>query len=241
MEGLTTASLGKPDYNLALKQHEAYIEALRSCGVEITLLEANDKFPDSCFVEDAALCTKRNAIITRPGVINRLGEAELPDLRAALEEYYKDIDTIKEPGTVDAGDIMMVGGHFYIGLSGRTNEEGAKQMIKILEKFGFTSSTVELKEILHLKTGLSYIENNNLLISGQFADNPAFSSFNLIEIDSDEAYAANCVWVNGNVIIPDGYPKTKRKIEDLGYKVLLVDTSEFKKIDGGLSCLSLRF
>ena len=240
-EGVTTSSFGKPDYTLALKQHEAYIDALRKCDVEVTLLEANDGYPDSCFVEDVALCTKRNALITRPGVISRCGEAELPDLRIALEDFYKDLDIIKEPGTVDAGDIMMVGDHFYIGLSGRTNEDGAKQVITLLEKYGFTGSTIELKEGLHLKTGLSYIENNNLLVTGGFVNNSAFSSFKRIEIDSDEAYAANSVWVNGKVITPEGYPKTKIKIENLGYTVLTVDTSEFKKIDGGLSCLSLRF
>ena len=240
-EGLTTASFGKPDHKLALKQHEAYIDAMRKCGVDITLLEANDGFPDSCFIEDVALCTKRNAIITRPGVISRCGEADLPDLKEALENFYDEIDIIKEPGTVDAGDIMMVGDHFYIGLSGRTNEEGARQVIKLIEKFGFTGSTVELRKVLHLKTGISYIENNNLLVSGEFVDDPAFSKFNRIEIDSKEAYAANCLWVNGNVIVPEGYPETERKIEDLGYIVHIVDTSEFRKLDGGLSCLSLRF
>jgi len=240
-EGETTSSFGKPDYKLALKQHEAYIEALKNCGVEITLLEANDDYPDSCFIEDAALCTKKNAIITRPGVLSRCGEAELPDMKAALEEFYDDIDIIKEPGTVDAGDIMMVDDHFYIGLSGRTNEEGAKQIIKLLEKFGFTGSTIEVTKGLHLKTCVSYIENNNLLVLGEIADNPAFRNFNRIEIDSDEACAANSVWVNGYVIHPEGYPKTKKRIEDLGYTVLTVDISEFRKIDGGLSCLSLRF
>lgn len=240
-EGLTTASSGKPDYKLACKQHEAYIEALGKCGVEITLLEANDEYPDSCFVEDIALCTKKNAIITRPGATSRRGEAELPDMKTALEEFFVDIDVIREPGTVDAGDIMMVGEHFFIGLSGRTNEEGAKQAIIHIEKFGFTGSTIEMKNALHLKTGLAYIENNNLLVCGEFVDNPAFGSFNRIEVDPDEAYAANCVWVNGKVIFPEGYPKTKRKLEDLGYKVITVDTSEFRKIDGGLSCLSLRF
>ena len=114
-------------------------------------------------------------------------------------------------------------------------------MIEILEKYGLTGETVPLKEVLHLKTGLAYLENNNLLVSGEFKNDPRFSKFNKIEIDPDEAYGANCIWVNDYVLVPAGYPKVQQKIENLGYKVLVVDTSEFRKIDGGLSCLSLRF
>jgi len=240
-EGLSTGSFSKPDYKTALKQHEAYLEAMRKSGVQITLLEANNEYPDSCFVEDIALCTKRNAIITRPGAGSRRGEAQLPDVKSALEKFYDNIDIIEEPGTVEAGDIMMAGAHFFIGLSTRTNEEGAKQVIRLVEKFGFSGSVVELHEMLHLKTGLAYVENNNLLVCSEFVDHPAFRCFNRIEVDPDEAYAANCVWVNGNIIFPEGYPKTQAKLENLGYPVLPVDTSEFRKIDGGLSCLSLRF
>ena len=239
--GLTSAGLGRPDYALALAQHAAYLEALKSCGVEITLLEANDDFPDSCFVEDVALCTKNCAIITRPGAPSRRGEASLPDMRAALGKFFDNIETITE-GCVEAGDIMMAGDHFYIGLSARTNEAGARQMIGFLEKHGMSGSTVPLREVLHLKTGLAYLENNNLLVCGEFRDAPEFAGYNRVEIDPSEAYAANSVWVNGNALIPAGYPKTRKAVEDLGqYRVIPVDTSEFRKIDGGLSCLSLRF
>jgi len=240
-EGITSANLGKPDYELALKQHEAYIAALEKCGVGITLLEANNDFPDSCFVEDVALCTKKCAIITRPGALSRRGEAELPDMKAALEKFFKNIEVIKEPGTIEAGDIMMAGDHFYIGLSARTNEEGARQMIGYLEKYGMTGSVVALAEVLHLKTGLAYLENNNLLVCGEFVTKPDFDKYNRIEVSPDEDYAANCIWVNGNVLIPAGYPKAQKAVENLGYNVIPVDTSEYRKIDGGLSCLSLRF
>lgn len=241
-EGLTSANLGKPDYKLALEQHKHYLETLKSCGVNITLLEAKDDFPDSCFVEDVALCTKNCAIITRPGAISRRDEALLPDMKAALQKFFVNIETITEPGAVEAGDIMMAGDHFYIGLSARTNEAGAKQMIGFLEKYGMSGSMVPLREVLHLKTGVSYLENNNLLVCGEFTRSPEFAGYNRIEIDPSEAYAANSIWVNGNVLIPAGYPKTQKAVEDLGcYRVIPVDTSEFKKIDGGLSCLSLRF
>ena len=136
---------------------------------------------------------------------------------------------------------MMVGSHYYIGLSDRTNIHGAKQLIGLLQKHGYTGSTIELKEVLHLKTGLSYLENNFLAICGEFTSDPAFEGFDQIEIPESESYAANCIWVNDNVIIPYGYPLAKNNISRAGYNILEVDVSEFKKLDGGLSCLSLRY
>lgn len=241
LNGISSDHSGTPDYELALKQHDCYMEALKKCGVAVTVLEANDEYPDSCFVEDVALCTKKCAIITRPGAMSRRGESVLPDMKEALEKFFTNIESITEPGTVEAGDIMMVGDHFYIGESARTNKEGALQMIAILEKYGLTGSIVPLKEVLHLKTGLSYMENNNLLVSGEFLSSPEFEKYNRVAIEPAESYSANCIWVNDTVIVPEGYPKTKEAIENLGYKTLVVDTSEFRKIDGGLSCLSLRF
>ncbi|RVU54478.1 dimethylarginine dimethylaminohydrolase family protein [Anaerosphaera multitolerans] len=240
-EGLTSANEGKPVYEKALVQHENYVSALTKTGVNVTVLEPKDEFPDSCFVEDVALCTSKCAIITRPGAESRRKEAELEDMIEALKSFYDNIEYIKAPGTIEAGDIMMVGDHFYIGHSDRTNEEGARQMIEILEKYGLTGQVVEMKEMLHLKTGLAYLENNNLLVAGEFKTAPEFEKFNKIEVDIKEAYGANCIWVNDYVLVPKGYPNVQKKIEDLGYKVLVVDTSEFRKIDGGLSCLSLRF
>ncbi|MEG1254691.1 arginine deiminase family protein [Clostridium sp.] len=241
VEGISTANLGKPNYELALKQHDKYIDTLKKCGVEVTVLEANDEFPDSCFVEDVALCTSKCAIVTRPGALSRRNEILQPDMQNSLKKFYENIEYIKEPGTVEAGDIMMVGDHFYIGLSARTNEEGGRQMIEILEKYGLSGSIVPLKEVLHLKTGLSYIENNNLLVAGEFVTSSEFKEFNKIIIDNNESYSANCIWVNDVVIVPEGYKGTKQAIEEAGYKVMEVDTSEYRKIDGGLSCLSLRF
>ncbi|MBO0476052.1 N(G),N(G)-dimethylarginine dimethylaminohydrolase [Vagococcus sp. DIV0080] len=240
-EGLTSADEGKPIYEKALVQHENYVSALTKTGVNVTVLGPEDDFPDSCFVEDVALCTSKCAIITRPGALSRRKEAALPDMLEALQKFYDTIEYIEDPGTIEAGDIMMVGDHFYIGLSARTNEEGAKQMIAILEKHGLSGQMVEMKEMLHLKTGLAYLENNNLLVAGEFKTAPEFKDFNKIEVEISEAYGANCIWMNGYVIVPEGYPNVQQKIEALGYKVLVVDTSEYRKIDGGLSCLSLRF
>ena len=239
IDGLSSANLGKPNFQLAMQQHEVYIETLKKCGVSVTVLEADENYPDSCFIEDVALLTKECAIITRPGATSRRGE--IVGLRETLEKFYKNIENIEAPGTIEAGDIMMVGNHFYIGLSARTNEDGAKQMISILNKYGLSGSMVTLEKVLHLKTGLAYLENNNLLVAGEFVHSPIFSSFNKIVIDEKESYSANCIWLNGHVIVPLGYENTRKAIEDLGYIVHEVDTSEFRKLDGGLSCLSLRF
>ena len=239
VSGITTAGLGKPDHGLALVQHEAYIEALRECGLEVTVLPADERYPDSTFIEDTALLTPKCAIVTNPGALSRRGETA--GMIKVLGDFYSDIEKVREPGKVDGGDIMMVGLHFYIGLSGRTNKDGARQVIGYLEKHGMTGSTVKMGRILHLKTGVSYLERNNMASSGLFFESSEFQKFNRLKIDDDESYAANCIWVNDKVLVPKGYPKAKKTIEGAGYSTIELDMSEFRKLDGGLSCLSLRF
>ncbi len=239
VDGITSAGLGKPDYEKALQQHDKYIEALRRCGVEVTILEAEERYPDSVFVEDTAVLAEKCAIITNPGVSSRQGE-EI-SIKETLKKFYTNIKSITAPGTLEGGDVMRVRDHFYVGLSARTNEEGARQLAKILTKYGYTVSNVKMEKFLHLKTGLAYLENNNLLTAGEFIDRPGFETFNRIVIDDSESYAANCIWVNNVVLVPMGFPGTKAAIETIGYKTTAVDVSEFRKLDGGLSCLSLRF
>jgi len=239
VNGLTSANLGIPDYELACKQHEQYIEALKLCGLEVEILPANEDYPDSTFIEDVALLTPQCAIITIPGVPSRKGEVE--GVIQTIKKHYSKIEFIHEPGTIEPGDIMMVGNHYYIGLSARTNKEGAEQMIEILENYNLKGSLIELHKVLHLKTGVSYLEHTNLVAAGEFVSAETFKQFNIIEIDEQESYAANCIWVNDKVIIPKGYPNSKYKIEKSGYQTIEVDVSEFRKLDGGLSCLSLRF
>ena len=239
VNGLTSANLGKPNYELALKQHQEYIAALTKCGLQVKVLPADERFPDSTFVEDTALLTKKCAVVSNPGAPTRRGE--ITEMKQALKSYYSTIEHVTPPATVEPGDIMMVGDHFYIGLSKRTNEDGAAQMITILNKYGYTGSAIFMKDMLHLKTGVAYLENNNLLAFGEFLDEEQFQSFNIIEVDEEESYAANCIWVNNYVLVPKGFPKTRDKIINAGYSIIEVDVSEFRKLDGGLSCLSLRF
>lgn len=239
VRGLTSASLGKPDFTLAMKQHKAYVEALQSCGLHVEVLKPDSRYPDSVFVEDVALCTPACAIVTNPGAPSRNGEKL--EIKTVLERFYGHVETLEAPGTLDAGDVMMVGAHFYIGISKRTNREGAKQLSTILEDHGLSASLVPLKEMLHLKSGLSYLEQNHLLITGEFLDQPAFDGFKGIRVDPEEAYAANSLWVNSTVLVPEGFPKTLARIREAGYKTITLDVSEFQKLDGGLSCLSLRF
>ena len=239
VKGLTSANMGKPDYNKALEQHHEYIKALKYCGLEVIILPADERYPDSTFVEDTALLTPRCAIFTNPAAKSRKGEIAI--IRETIADFYTRIEAVKPPGTVEAGDIMMVGNDFYIGLSERTNEDGAKQMIRILRHYGMNGIPIHMNEALHLKTGLSYIENNYLMITKEFLQEPKFQQFKQLEVSSKETYAANSVWINDRVLIPQGFPNTRALIESAGYETIVIDTSEFRKIDGGLSCLSLRF
>ncbi|MEE8341588.1 MAG: arginine deiminase family protein [Candidatus Neomarinimicrobiota bacterium] len=239
INGLTSSKEGPPDYIKALTQHKIYVDALKSCGLEITTLPADDNYPDSTFVEDVALLTPSCGIITRPGANSRRRETN--SMKRVMIDFYDDIEEITPPGTVDAGDVLMVESHYFIGLSNRTNATGANQIIKNLSKCGMTGSTVKMSEVLHLKSGVSYLENDNLVVSGEFTNKPEFKKFNLIKIGKDETYAANCVWINDYVLVAMGYPKTKLAIEQAGYTTIELEMSEFRKLDGGLSCLSLRF
>ena len=243
VDGITTSMFGEgtPDYESALEQHSNYVSVLKELGLEVTELDGDERYPDSCFVEDPAVVMEKCAIITNSPAKSRNGERY--EILDTIKKFYDDsrIFFIEAPGTMEGGDVMRVGDHFYVGLSDRTNEEGAKQFNDIVTKFGYTSSTVPVTEGLHLKDFVIYLENNNMLVTAIMNDMPAFKDFNRFVVDPDELYAINSLNINGTVLVPEGYPKTQNIIEDLGYPVKLVDTGEFKKIDGSLTCLSLRF
>jgi len=241
-EGLTTGEWGKPVFAQALEQHARYCEALEQCGLALTRLEADPRFPDSTFVEDAAVLTGGCAILTRPGAPSR--EGEVAGIREALTRFYSRISAITPPGTLDGGDVCEAGRHFFIGISQRTNEAGARQLAGFLAEEGYTSTLVDIrgvKGILHLKSGLTCLGDSRLVVIEALAARPAFQRYEKIRVGPDEAYAANGVRVNDQVLLAAGYPEVQAAVSALGYKVLALEMSEFQKMDGGLSCLSLRF
>lgn len=255
-EGLTTAGLGEPDYKRALKQHEAYCAALERCGLTVFRLDVDPNYPDSCFVEDTAVvipefafqCARvpspTRVVLTRPGAASRSGEVD--SMRAALEQIAPDfaIEQIQPPGTVDGGDICEAGEHYFIGLSERTNETGAEQLSQFVTAHGYTSSFVDIRgsdSLLHLKSGLAYLDSNRLVVTEALADRKEFADFDLVLVPHGEEYAANCIVVNDYVLVAAGYEQFAERLRKAGYKTLALDMTEFQKMDGGLSCLSLRW
>lgn len=237
-QGLTSANLGPPSYALILEQHAAYLERLRSLGLEVVVLEPEPDYPDGYFVEDAAIVTPRLAVITRPGAASRRGE-EIT-IQPVLARYLPTVQ-IQAPGTVDGGDVLMVGSHFFVGLSERTNPEGAAQLGRSLEEHGYTWVALPVGAGLHLKSSVNSIGGDTLLITPELADYDEFADYDRIILDADEAYAANTLWVNDTLLTPKGFPKTRRKLEATGLEVIELDVSEVRKMDGGLTCMSLRF
>jgi dimethylargininase len=241
-EGLTRVDLGVPRYDQALAQHARYCEALQACGLAITRLEPDLDHPDSTFVEDTAVLTGRSAVLTRPGARSR--EGEVAAMRPVLRGFFPVTVEIETPGTVDGGDICEAEDHFFLGLSLRTNEEGARQLAAHLAGEGYTSTVVDVRGmsgILHLKSGVSYIGNSTLVVMEEMAGWEAFAGYELIRVVSEESHAANCVRVNERVLVAAGYPRFTAELVARGFDPLEVDMSEFRKMDGGLSCLSLRF
>lgn len=236
--GITTSNLGKPDYEKTCRQHKLYCYALENCGVKVKTLEFDLDFPDSTFVEDTAVMTEKCAIISRPGDMARRGEEV--KMEKVLSEIM-DIQKIQSPGTLDGGDILRAENNFFIGVSARTNKEGAKQLAEILGKNNFSASLINVEKYLHLKSGANYIGKNIMVLTPEMAKYKEFNAFTKIVVPDEEEYAANCIEVNGRLLIAAGFPETKKLLSKTGYKIIEIEVSEFEKMDGGLSCLSLRF
>jgi dimethylargininase len=241
--GLTTAAGdSRPDIGMALAQHAAYCSALSACGLEVTVMDADENHPDGTFVEDTFVLADGVAVATRPGAKSR--EGEVAAVAATLRKYISSHEQIRAPGTVDGGDICQADEHFLIGLSARTNEAGAAQLAAILARHGFTASTVDIRRnaaLLHLKSGIAYLGERRFVVAPGFPSVLDMAGFEKIEVSAGEGYAANCVRVNDEVLIASGFPKLAASLAGLGYRVRALEMSEFAKMDGGLSCLSLRF
>jgi dimethylargininase len=242
-DGLTTAGpSSRPDVGKALVQHAAYCAALEDCGVAVTVMQADENHPDGTFVEDTFVVADGVAVATRPGAKSRLEEVSA--VAAALRQFRPQHEFIEAPGTVDGGDICQAERHFLIGISARTNEAGAAQLAAILARHGYTSSMVDIRAhstLLHLKSGIAYLGERRFIVAPGFPAIEEISNFERIEVATQEAYGANCIRINDEVLIAAGHPKLESALGKLKYRVRALQMSEFAKMDGGLSCLSLRF
>jgi dimethylargininase len=240
--GITSSRLGPPDLTLALEQHEAYCRTLERLGLSLVRLPPDPAFPDSTFVEDTAIVTNRSAILTRPGAPSRAGEVAA--LGGVLSRSFPDLGAITPPGTVDGGDVCEAGQHFFIGISQRTNPEGAAQLSEWLAQQGFSSSMINIRTmpgLLHLKTGLSWLGGRRLLAIDEIAGHEALRGWEIVRVPEGEDYAANCIRVNDALLVPDGFSATSARLSELGYNLIPLAMSEFRRMDGGLSCLSVRW
>jgi dimethylargininase len=236
-QGLTTSLLGTPSFTLIKKQHDAYVQTLGKLGLEVMVLDPQPDYPDAYFVEDTTVVTPEVAVMTIPGAISRQGEQT--SIEPVLFRYRK-IENIQAPGTVDGGDVLMAGDRFFIGISDRTNTEGARQLGAILESYGYKWDTVSVGEGLHLKSSINYVGENTLILAAPFQRLSLFDSFGKIVLEETETYAANTLWINDTLIMPKGFPAVKKQLSALDLPILELDMSEAAKMDGGLTCLSIR-
>ena len=222
--------------DVARTQHQEYVDALAEVGCEVIELPAEADFPDSVFVEDTAFILPEVAVITRPGADSRKPETEsiIPVLSP-----HRPLVRVTEPAAVDGGDVLVLGKRIYVGISSRSNEESVRQMQKLLDPYGYKVIGVETHDCLHLKTAITRVDDKTLLINPIWVDTSHFGDFDWIKVDPSEPFAANCLPVNGHIIFPTAFPKTRGKLEARGYKIQPVSVDELAKAEGAVTCCSL--
>jgi dimethylargininase len=226
------------DLDLAKLQHQAYEQALRGMGVKVLSLPEAPDLPDSVFVEDAAVVLDECAVITRPGAESRLPEIE--PIAKALAPFRK-LFTIQAPGTLDGGDVLTVGRTIFVGLSGRSNQAAAGQMQAFLKPYGYTIKSIRVIGCLHLKSAVTQVAGDTLLINPSWVEAANFPGMKIIETDPSEPYAANALMAGEWVIYQPVHPKTLERLVALGVHPVLVDESELSKAEGALTCCALIF
>jgi dimethylargininase len=226
------------DVAKAIAQHRAYEICLTELGVEVISLPADSSFPDSVFVEDAAIVLDEIAIITRPGAESRRGETE--SLVQALSPF-RELRYIREPGTLEGGDVIRVGKTLYAGLSRRTSREGVVQLEELLQPFGYRVVPVEVNGCLHLKSGACWAGGDLILANRQWINASVFRDFKVIDVAGDEPSAADVLPVGGTLLVPSNFVHTTEILEDLGLNVRPIDVSELQKAEAGVTCMSLLF
>jgi dimethylargininase len=241
-DGITNSQLGRPDYLLAQDQHAQYCAVLSQLGIDVEVLQPDPLCPDGCFVEDTAIITERGTVITNPGDRSRVGETAAIENALAASKAPPIVARITLPGTLDGGDVLRIDDTFIIGLSQRTNAVGAEQLSTALTQLSYVTKTIRIPaDLLHLKTGVTHVGEYTLIAWPSIALHQAFADFNKIIPTDSERYVANTLAVNGAVIVPAAFPHTTRAIEQLGLAIVETPMTEFQKMDGGLTCLSLLF
>jgi len=235
--GLTTSDLGAPDLDLALAQHEAYVDALRTLGLDVTVLEPLPDFPDAHFVEDTAIVLPEVAVIALPGHPSRRGET---GPMAAVLETHRPLARIEPPGALDGGDVLLVGRQLFVGLSARTNRAGADQLAAIARAHGYDCTAVPVPDGLHLKSSVNEL-GHELLVTQGFAGDERLADQRKVLVPAGEEYAANTLRINHTLLTPAGFPGTRAALDRTGMPIVELALSEMQKLDGGLTCLSLRF
>jgi dimethylargininase len=226
------------DVDLAQAQHRQYEACLAALGCQIRRLPPEPELPDAVFVEDVAVVLDELAIMTRPGAASRRPEAR--SVAAALAPYRR-LAYIQAPGSLDGGDVLRIGQTLWVGLSGRSNPAGMEQMHALLAPLGYTVRGVPVDGCLHLKSAVTQVARDTLLINPAWVDAGAFGPMNLIEVDPVEPFAANALLIGDTVIYPAAYPATRRRLEERGIPIRPVDVSELGKAEGGVTCCSVIF
>ena len=224
------------DLPRAVEQHRSYEEALATLGFTVQRLEALPDLPDSVFVEDAAVVLPEVAIITRPGAASRRPEvASVADALGA----YRSLSFIEDPGTVDGGDILVVGSTIYAGESSRTNSDGIRQLAELVAVHGYSVQTVKVSGCLHLKSAVTRVGEHSVLVNPGWVDPSGFDALNQIEVHPDEPFAANALWTGNAVIYSSSYPETRSILEQNGIGIYVVETDELHKAEGAVTCCSI--
>lgn len=240
VDGLRAVDTGQPDYEVFVKDHTDYVETLKSTGAEVLVLDALEEFPDSVFVEDAALCLPKGAVIMRPGAPSRLGEADA--IKQSITSLYSNVEQVKGPGFIEGGDILVTEKEVLVGHSARTDEAGIEELASIIEPWGYKLREVDTPDgVLHFKTDCSLLDENTILSTKRLAQSGCFEAYNVIYTADGEEACANTIRFNDYVIMPAGFPKTEQLLLDAGFAIKKIGNAEAEKLDGGMSCLSLRF
>jgi len=224
------------DLDIARAQHGGYVNALKALGCKVVELPAEADLPDSVFVEDTAFILDEVAVITRPGADSRKPETE--SIIRALSPY-KELIHVREPATIDGGDVLIVGRNIFVGRSTRSNLHAVNQLNESLGRYGYVVTSVELHDCLHLKSAVSRVDDKTLLINRNWVDTRPFANYEQIEVDPSEPYAANCLPIGDSIIYPTSFPKTQARLEERGYKITNVEVDELAKAEGAVTCCSL--